>query len=283
MPEDKMQLQRWELKYVIPEETALLVREFVRCYLELDEYGAAQPNFSYVIHNLYLDSDDLKIYWGTINGDKNRYKLRLRFYEDNPNAPIFFEIKRRMNDSILKQRGGVKRFAVESILHGHHPSPGQLVSGDPRQLVAIQRFVQLMIADQATPRAHVSYLREAWISPTDNSVRVTLDRRVDIEPDFTTRFRAAFDKPTRVYGDLAILELKFSGRFPGWFSEMVRALGLRQGSASKYADGVANRGEAEFYTVGTRPPDPLNSAAASELKRERIDRIQNILHRSVPV
>mgnify|MGYP000641483938 CR=1 FL=1 len=56
-----------------------------------------------------LDSDDLAIYWGTINGDKNRYKLRLRFYEDNPNAPIFFEIKRRMNDAILKQRGGVKR------------------------------------------------------------------------------------------------------------------------------------------------------------------------------
>ncbi|MSU34181.1 MAG: polyphosphate polymerase domain-containing protein [Pedosphaera sp.] len=282
MPEDKMQLQRWELKYVIPEETALLVREFVGSYLDLDEYGAGQPNFSYTIHNLYLDSDDLKIYWGTINGDKNRYKLRLRFYEDNPNASIFFEIKRRINDAILKQRGGVKRPAVESILHGHHPGPNELVSGDPRQLVAVQRFVELMIADRASPRAHVSYLREAWISPTDNSVRVTLDRQVDIEPNFTTRFRAAFDNPTRVFGDLVILELKFTGRFPGWFTEMVRALGLRQCSASKYADGIVNRGEAEFYTLGSDPPDPYRSAAASERKRDRIDRIQNILHCKVP-
>ena len=78
-----MQLQRWELKYIVPEETALGVREFVRPYLLLDEYGVGRPNLSYPIHNLYLDSDDLKIYWGTINGDKNRYKLRIRFYEDN--------------------------------------------------------------------------------------------------------------------------------------------------------------------------------------------------------
>lgn len=282
MAEDKMQLQRWELKYVIPEETALLVREFVGSYLEIDEYGAGQPNFSYSIHNLYLDSDDLKIYWGTINGDKNRYKLRLRFYEDNLSAPIFFEIKRRMNDAILKQRGGVKRSAVEAILNGQHPAPGELVSNDPRQLVAIQRFVELMIADRATPRAHVSYLREAWISPTDNSVRVTLDRQVLIESDFTTRFRAAYENPSRVFGNLVVLELKFTGRFPGWFTEMTRALGLRQCSASKYADGIALRGEAEFYSTGCHFPDSHRSAAADERKQKRIDRAQNILHHMIP-
>jgi SPX domain protein involved in polyphosphate accumulation len=116
MSGDNMQMQRWELKYLIPEELALSLRDFVSNYLELDEYGVGRPNLSYTIHNLYLDSDDLRIYWGTINGNKNRYKLRLRFYEDNPATPIFFEIKRRMNDAIMKQRGGVKRHAVGSVL-----------------------------------------------------------------------------------------------------------------------------------------------------------------------
>ena len=51
----------------------------------------------------------LRLGYRTINGDKNRYKLRLRFYEDNPHAPVFFEIKRRMNDAIMKQRCGIKR------------------------------------------------------------------------------------------------------------------------------------------------------------------------------
>lgn len=280
MADDKMQLQRWELKYVIPEETALAVREYVRPYLELDEYGAGRPNLSYTIHNLYLDSDDLAIYWGTINGDKNRYKLRLRFYEDNPKVPIFFEIKRRMNDAIMKQRGGVKRHAVEAVLGGQHPGPDDLVSGDARQLVAIQRFVELMIRDQAAPTAHVTYEREAWISPVDNSVRVTMDRNVFISPEFTTRFTAQMDEPSCVFGKLVILELKFTGRFPDWFKDLVRTFNLRQGSASKYADGIANKGEMYFHRAGFRLPEGVDLSSSETNKRERQERLSALLSKA---
>src|SRR6478672_5281924 len=129
----ELQLQRYELKYLIPESVALRVRDFVRSYLEIDEFGATLPNFSYPVHSLYLDSDKLTLYRTTINGDKNRYKLRLRYYEDRSDAPVFFEIKRRMNNIILKQRGGVRRDAVPSILAGQFPAPGALISKDPRQ------------------------------------------------------------------------------------------------------------------------------------------------------
>ena len=44
MRRDRMQQQRFELKYLIPEETALLVRDFVRSYLEMDEYSVGRPN-----------------------------------------------------------------------------------------------------------------------------------------------------------------------------------------------------------------------------------------------
>ncbi|MFM7100721.1 MAG: VTC domain-containing protein [Verrucomicrobiota bacterium] len=277
MPDDRMQLQRWELKYVIPNDLALAIREFVRPYLEIDEYGAGRPNLSYSIHNLYLDSDDLAIYWGTINGNKNRYKLRLRFYEDNPNSPIYFEIKRRMNDAILKQRGGVKRPAVERVLAGHLPGPEELVSGDARQLVAIQRFVELMHRDRAQPTAHVCYDREAWISPVDNSVRVTMDRNVFISPEFLTRFSAQMDDPLLVFGDWVILELKFTGRFPDWFKELVRVFNLRQGSASKYADGIARKGEDAFYRQGFLPVQGWDPDQARTSKRDRLRRLDSRL------
>ncbi|MFO1457995.1 MAG: polyphosphate polymerase domain-containing protein [Verrucomicrobiota bacterium] len=280
MADDKMQLQRWELKYVVPEELALAVREFVRPYLELDEYGAKRADLSYTIHNLYLDSENLDIYWGTINGDKNRYKLRLRFYEDNPQAPVFFEIKRRMNEAILKQRSGIKRGSVESVLAGQLPAPSELVSNDPRQLVAIQRFVELMMRDCAVPVAHVRYDREAWISVVDNSVRVTMDRNVLIAPEFVARFSEQMDDPTCVFGKLVILELKFTGRFPDWFKELVRIFGLRQGSASKYADGIARKGENFFRCRAALAQPEVLSADLERRKEARLSRLDNLLSRA---
>src|SRR6266567_7699746 len=243
MAEDKMQQQRFELKYIIKEDVALAVRDFVSGYLEIDEYGATLPNFSYPVHSLYLDSDDLHLYQTTINGDKNRFKLRLRFYDNRSEAPIFFEIKRRMNNVIAKQRGGVRRDAVDWVLAGHLPEPAYLVSRDPRQLVALQSFCRLMHNIHAKPKAHIAYLREAWISPRDNSVRVTIDREVKCEPEPVAQLNTVMDNPVFVFNKEVILELKFTDRFPDWFKDLVRVFGLMQCGAAKYVEGVTRVGE----------------------------------------
>lgn len=243
MAADRLQLQRFELKYVIDEPTALAVRDFVASFLDIDEFGATLPQLSYPVHSLYLDSDDLKLYYSTINGDKNRYKLRLRFYENRPDAPVFFEIKKRTNNTISKQRGGVRRSAVENLLNGQIPEHGDLISKDPKQLLAIQNFCRLMTSIQAKPKAHIYYLREAWISRMDNSVRVTMDRNVMCDPEPTARLCTNLLNPIAVFGDKIILELKFTTRFPDWFKELVRVFGLMQCGAAKYVDGVTNVGE----------------------------------------
>src|SRR5687767_1142961 len=150
MSQDKLQAQRFELKYIIADDVALAVRDFVSSYLENDEFGATLPNLSYPVHSLYLDSSDMKLYRATINGDKNRFKLRLRFYENRADAPVFFEIKRRMNNTISKQRGGVRRGAVDGLLSGQLPAPEHLISKEPKQLVALQNFCRLMANLEAT-------------------------------------------------------------------------------------------------------------------------------------
>src|SRR5213593_4164227 len=131
MATDKMQTSRFEQKYVINEEQAIQIRDFVRSYLELDENGVGKPNYSYPVHSLYVDSDDLKLYWSTINGDKNRFKLRLRYYATHPDAPVFFEIKRRKNNTIEKERGGVRQDSVALLLSGQLPQAEHLVSKSP--------------------------------------------------------------------------------------------------------------------------------------------------------
>src|SRR4051794_5419891 len=169
---------RYELKYLIPEVIALQVRDFVQQHLEIDEYGACQPNLSYPVHSLYLDSDDWKIYWRTVNGDKNRYKLRIRYYTDNAAVPVYFEIKRRMKDVILKQRCGVRHGALPYILAGHLPPAELIVSRSPTELQALHEFIRLTLNLNARPRMHVAYLREAYVSPHNNEFRITMDRAV---------------------------------------------------------------------------------------------------------
>jgi hypothetical protein len=240
---DNLQKQRYEHKYIIREGEAMAMRDFVSSYLELDAFGATQPNLSYPVHSLYLDSPDLRLYHTTINGDKNRYKLRIRFYEDRPKAPVYFEIKRRTNNTIAKQRGGVKREALEHVLSGQLPLPEQMASGEPEHRAALEQFIHHMQELGAKPKAHVAYYREAWISKDNNAVRVTLDRQTRIEVEPMAHLVTQMTDPRYVFGDNVVLELKFTNRFPDWFRELVRIFGLAQGGAAKYVDGVTLMGE----------------------------------------
>lgn len=242
----QLQAQRFELKYQIPPEIARPLREFVACYLEPDDYSVGRPNLSYSIHNLYLDSDNLHTHHATVNGDKNRFKLRLRYYDDRPGSPVFFEIKQRENDCILKKRCAVRREAAADLLAGQLPGPAHLVSREPRHLASLQRFIELQQSLQAGPRLHNHYLREAWVSPHDNSVRVTFDRNIRIEPCFNAELSTAMARPVQIYTDKIVLELKFTGRYPNWFRDLVERFGLMRGTASKYCGGVGTLGEHRF-------------------------------------
>src|ERR1044071_2883102 len=178
MGSDRLQKQRYELKYQVPEDKALRIRDFVQGYLDIDEYGALQPSLSYPTLSLYLDSDSLDTHWETVNGNRNRFKLRLRYYDDQPHTPVFLEIKRRENHVILKERGGGRKSAVRWLLAGQMPERQHLLNpNDQEAFVAIQRFCQLMLQLNARPKVHVAYLREAYENPRDNNVRVTLDRQ----------------------------------------------------------------------------------------------------------
>lgn len=238
MVEDRMQRQRFERKYLISEEMASAARDFVSSQLQLDEYGIGKPNLSYPVHSLYLDSDFLATYWMTVNGDKNRFKLRMRFYDSKPDSPVFFEIKRRVDDVIMKQRGGVRKEAVHLILEGQMPEPHHLLSTSPKHLFAIERFCEISQSIQASPKVHVAYQREAWVDPASDAVRVTFDREVRGEAEPTTRFLTEMSEPVHPFSREVILEIKFTDRFPNWLREMVEQFDLVRCGAAKYCECV---------------------------------------------
>lgn len=247
---DRMQTQRFEMKYQVPESVALAVRRYVRPWLEADGFGSTADAPSYPVHSLYLDSGDLSLYQSTINGDRNRFKLRARYYDEKPGSPVYLEIKRRVDRTIHKQRALVRRECAAAIVDGEPPSLHHLVRPDVRNYTALLSFCELMQRLGARTRAHVAYDREAWLSAAHNSVRVTLDRAVRCEPMDRPVFTTSFTQAATVFDRMVVLEIKFTDRFPAWLRDMVHALGLVQSSAAKYVDGVMCCGEARFRAAG---------------------------------
>ena len=281
MPHDRMQRQRFEQKYILDENRARAIREELLAHLELDENGVGKPDCSYPVHSLYLDSGLLETFWATINGDKNRYKLRLRFYDDQPDSPVFFEIKRRVNNCILKQRAGVRKAAVPWLLAGQLPDPRDLLGDHRKSLLAIQNFQQLLERIHARPMAHVAYLREAYADSVSNSVRVTLDRAVRTETRASVTFGTQMGHPAGPFGDRVILELKFTDRFPEWCRHLVQRFGLMQCSAAKYCEGLAGLPEFGVSHVGDFRGVPGRSLAPIASGLEPIPKVRDAA-RSAP-
>ncbi|SRR6266542_1207044 len=258
MGSSSLQRQRYELKYQVSEDKALRIRDFVQTHLEIDEYSALQPNLSYPTLSLYLDSDGLDTYWHSINGNRNRFKLRLRYYDDQPDTPVFFEIKRRNDNVILKQRGGVRKSAVRWLLAGHLPEREHMLNpNDTEAFVAVQRFCHLMLQWNARPKMHVAYLREAYENPRGNNVRLTLDRKVECQPNPNPCLIAKATQPYPVFGNTVILELKFSARYPKWFQDLVETLGCIQMGAAKYSQCIFDKGE-DWVHRACSPSSPDN-------------------------
>lgn len=236
-----LQANRFELKYLISETCADGVRDFLRSYLVSDEFNPPAGG-GYQVNSVYLDSPDLELCNATMQGLKNRYKLRIRFYDDLPASPVFFEIKRRVNDAILKERARVKRDSVPRLLSGHWPQHDDVVKFSPKSFDSLRHFCDLRNRLQARGQAIVTYEREAYVTPDSDSVRVTFDRNLRTVP-FCGEFRAA-DRDDWAYPPIGgtVLELKFTERFPVWMRNMVRVFNLQRGSMPKYVECVQKLG-----------------------------------------
>jgi hypothetical protein len=245
----RLQKNRFELKYIIREETARSVRDFCRSYLVPDENAKEENGWQYPIHSVYLDGPGYMLAKSTVEGAKNRFKLRVRYYDDNPDAPVFFEIKRRVNDAILKQRAAIRRSkAIHLIDGGHYPEPSDLKNPtDMKAYDSLRVFCELRESINGTGKVIVSYLREAYVTPDSDQVRVTFDRNL-----ITTKFEGRF-----VCGDFengirapigrtihgCVLELKFTDRFPNWMRDLVHTFNLRRTSMPKYVNCLFTLGQ----------------------------------------
>lgn len=238
-PETKMLARRFEYKYIVTEQQARKIYEFVRIYLEPDQYTPEGYTEGYPVHSLYLDSPDLHTCNATLEGHKNRFKLRVRFYDEDPSHPVFAEIKRRDGVVILKQRAMVQRKYIDDIVQGAPPSRDHLFRDDAKNWKALYEFCRLRDLLMARPSAYTSYVRAGYEPRGANTVRVTLDRKIRAG-DFAGSVSAIdVEKWPLIYLPGVVLELKFTDRFPNWMHELTQIFDLKRGSMPKYVECVS--------------------------------------------
>jgi len=237
-PVDKVLSCRYEIKYRISETVARAVAAYIKPYLHVDKYALTQPTGDYPISSLYYDSDNLRLCRDTMEKRKNRFKLRIRTYSDEPGVPCFFEVKRRINNVILKGRARVKKDDIPYILSGGIPE--KTYKEDVQVLRQFQLYKDLL---NARPLILVRYNRQAWEGDTATRVRVTFDR--DLSYKAVTKPVLEVNGPNwhRVPLNFVILEVKFTQRFPLWLSHMVKCFNLKQGAFSKIVSTVKQSSE----------------------------------------
>jgi SPX domain protein involved in polyphosphate accumulation len=229
---------RREYKYYVPSWQIAALRQRLLRYMDYDEFCLEMPERQYHVRSIYLDTPHYVFFDEKSAGLRNRKKLRIRSYNDRtPDSRAFLEIKRRIDDSILKERAAIPFEEAERLLEGvPFSSNGSATTAQ----AALNRFVYFTHSLNLSPSVLVTYEREAFFGKDNPEVRVTFDMNVRSypRPTLAELFREA-DLKTFCDPNF-ILEIKFYERMPYWARQVVRDFHLNRESISKYCHSLAS-------------------------------------------
>jgi hypothetical protein len=234
---DAIQSRRSELKFTIDESQTLSIRQYLGARLRPDPHGISG---GYPVCSVYLDTPDSRLYLQTSQGVRNRYKLRVRIYDDQSGHPAYLEIKRRDGKAVRKQRARVDRTLAAALLSGRYASLTDSTVSSVAQpshddWVAFHEFCRLRDIIGAVGTTYVCYRREAYVSPLRSDWRATFDRNLVAG---VYRPGSPLEIPEEVvktdWHGKVVFELKFTNRFPNWMQDLVRTFNLTPGPFPKY-------------------------------------------------
>ena len=150
------------------------------------------------------------------------------------------EIKRRINEQILKRRAAVQLQGVRELLGGHLPKKEYLHNPSSQQagLGVLEEFCRLRNSLQASGAVYVRYNREAWVPDEMETARLTFDRALHGSV-FNGDFGVSQADWSSAQPRGTILELKFTDRIPGWMRRLVQDFNLNRESVPKYVSCAA--------------------------------------------
>ena len=240
---DTLHFERYEYKYFVPDDRTEELRRFIRPYTQLDEHAARAADRRYSIHSVYFDTQKLDLYHASVDDQVDRYKLRVRWYDDAVAGPYFGEVKRKVRQVIVKDRVRLAPSEAAALLQQRAATGmGSRARLDRRAHAGVVGFEDRVVQIGAVPTVCVRYTREAYESVFGEYARITFDRamcwqRIDgtgwsLQP----RAWSYVDSAPAMQGirDAMLIELKFTRRFPRWMADLVAEFDLERRGFSKF-------------------------------------------------
>lgn len=230
---------------MIPDSLVDPIRRFIEPFCRPDPHGKSDPP-TYTIVTLQLDGPGLPLHHAKKDERLNRFKLRVRTYDDH-DAPVFLEVKRKFGNVVVKSRARIAR--QEWGEHVLRDTNVRLPFASDKEYVAFLIFLRLARQIQAEPSVRIRYIRESYFGVGEDYARVSFDRRLEYQPAQDWDLLGKGRKWLAMDDTLAqnklmtwsgvILELKTTGDAPRWMSELTREFDLVRDGNCKYSTAVS--------------------------------------------
>lgn len=213
--------KRYELKYMLTCEQKKKVLAAMEPYMKLDKYGRT------TIRNLYYDTDTYLLIRRSIEKPTYKEKLRIRSYSKaESNSTVFVELKKKYKHVVYKRRISLPETEAIKWLSGEKYTDSHSQISDE---------IDYFLSHYGTlhPTVFLSYEREAYYSNDGTDFRVTFDDTILCRQEDLSLEAEVYGTQILPEGKV-LMEIKCSGGFPLWMTEVLSKEKIYKTSFSKY-------------------------------------------------
>lgn len=214
--------KRRELKYLMTNEQAMLLRKIMTQYMKPDQY------FKSSIRNLYYDTPSYLLIRRSIEKPEYKEKIRIRCYQTIKNEDlVFVELKKKYKSTVFKRRTTLKYVDAIKLMNKEEVILNNQIEKEIKYFIDYYKNLK--------PSIFLSYERESYINKEKEYLRITIDKEIifrEYDLDLTK------DK----YGEnilpdnKVLVEIKTNFGYPSWLVDFLSENKIYKQSFSKYGN-----------------------------------------------
>ena len=218
-----LNMYRNEYKYFVNAHQKNVMAGKLSALCQRDSYSDADGG--YLVSSLYFDDYNQSSLMDKLSGIQDRQKFRVRVYNRQPDV---IKLERKIKKGYVTEKSAIRisREEYDALIAG---DAGFLKDMDN---VVAKEFYLLHQTRNLRPRVVVEYRREAFIYPFGD-VRITFDHFLKAGIFQKDLFANGY-MISAIPAEQIILEVKFTGYFPGVIRNIVQINNLQWQSSSKY-------------------------------------------------